>query len=68
MKILDSNEINCLSQEQMQKEIIEIKKSLFDFRLKKATRQTIKPHMLKAYRRQLARIMTIRHEKYTSNK
>lgn len=68
MKVLDSSEIRDLDQEKMQAEILAIKKILFDFRLKQATRQTIKPHALKAYKNQLARIITIQHEKYNINK
>lgn len=68
MKVLDSKEIRDLDQQEMQAEILAIKKILFDFRLKQATRQTIKPHSLRAYKRQLARIITIQHEKYSINK
>jgi len=68
MKVLDSSEIRGLDQQEMQKEILAIKKILFDFRLKQATRQTIKPHSLRAYKNQLARITTIQHEKYNINK
>lgn len=68
MKVLDSSEIRDLDQQEMQAEILAIKKILFDFRLKQATRQTIKPHSLRAYKNQLARITTIQHEKYSINK
>ena len=68
MKVLDSTEIRNLDQQEMQAEILAIKKILFDFRLKQATRQTIKPHSLRAYKNQLARIITIQHEKYNINK
>nr|YP_010988264.1 ribosomal protein L29 [Rhodochorton tenue]WOK79460.1 ribosomal protein L29 [Rhodochorton tenue] len=67
MKVLHSSEIRKLSEQKMQEEILEIKKRLFDFRLKQATRQTIKPHILKAYKNQLAKIMTIKYEKYNNN-
>ena len=67
MKVLDSSEIRDLNQQEMQEEILAIKKILFDFRLKQATRQTIKPHSLRAYKHQLARITTIQHEKYNIN-
>ena len=68
MKVLDSKEIRDLDQKEMEAEILAIKKILFDFRLKQATRQTIKPHSLRAYKHQLARIITIQHEKYSINK
>jgi len=76
MKVLESSEIRDLNQQEMQAEILAIKKILFDFRLKQATRQTIKPHSLRAYKHphslraykhQLARITTIQHEKYNIN-
>jgi large subunit ribosomal protein L29 len=68
MKMLDTNEIRSLSDESVQKEIIAIRRILFDFRLKQATKQVIKPNILKAYKNQLARIMTIKDERLLINK
>jgi large subunit ribosomal protein L29 len=66
--MLDTNEIRSLSDESVQKEIIAIRRILFDFRLKQATKQVIKPNILKAYKNQLARIMTIKDERLLINK
>jgi large subunit ribosomal protein L29 len=68
MKMLDTNEIRSLSDESVQKEVIAIRRILFDFRLKQATKQVIKPNILKAYKNQLARIMTIKDERLLINK
>ncbi len=64
MKKLEISEIRNLNELEMQTTILEIKRVLLEFRIKKATRQIIKPHCLKAYKNQLARIKTIYHEKY----
>nr|YP_009294388.1 ribosomal protein L29 [Palmaria palmata]AOM67828.1 ribosomal protein L29 [Palmaria palmata] len=64
MNILSNKAIRNLDIESMEREVLEIKRALFDFRLKQATRQSVKPHIIKAYKNQLARIMTIQKEKY----
>lgn len=63
MNKLTKQEIRTLDNENLKKEIINIKRILFDFRMKQATRQNIKPNAIKAYKKQLAQIMTIQHEK-----
>lgn len=50
---------NELSDEDLQSEILAIKKELFDFRLKLATRQTVKPHMFSHAKHRLAQLMTV---------
>jgi large subunit ribosomal protein L29 len=50
---------NELSDEDLQSEILAIKKELFDFRLKIATRQTVKPHMFGHAKHRLAQLMTV---------
>lgn len=64
MNKLTIKEIRELDHDNLKQEIINIKKILFDFRLKQATRQPIKPHIIKEYKKQLARVMTIEHEKF----
>ena len=64
MNKLTVEEIRALDHEKLKQEMINIKKILLDFRLKQATRQPIKPHIIKEYKKQLARVMTIRHEKF----
>lgn len=61
MKLLTPSEIKKLNNKQIEDEIFNIKKTLFDFRMKRATRQPIKPHLFKLYKRQLARILTIKN-------
>lgn len=64
MKQLSIQEMRTFDHENLKAEIINVKKTLLDFRLKKATRQPIKPHLIKAYKKQLARLMTIEQEKF----
>jgi large subunit ribosomal protein L29 len=59
MKLLTSSEIKKLNNKQIEDEIFNIKKALFDFRMKRATRQPIKPHLYRLYKHQLAKILTI---------
>nr|YP_010873220.1 ribosomal protein L29 [Nemalion vermiculare]WGV34470.1 ribosomal protein L29 [Nemalion vermiculare] len=63
MNELNSKDLRLLSNKELNSKILEIKKTLFDFRMKQGTRQSIRPHILKSYKNQLSRIMTIRHEK-----
>ncbi len=50
---------NELSDDDLQSEIIAVKKELFDFRLKMATRQPVKPHMFGHAKHRLAQLMTV---------
>ena len=53
----------------LSEEIVSAKKSLFDMRLKKATRQTFKPHVFKHTKRKIAQLLTIeRQRKENKNK
>ena len=63
MKLLTSNEIISLDHKQIQEEILNIKKILLDVRMKQATRQTVKSHLFKLYKRQLAKLLTMEHLK-----
>nr|YP_009313550.1 Ribosomal protein L29 [Galaxaura rugosa]SCW21804.1 Ribosomal protein L29 [Galaxaura rugosa] len=71
MKKLKIEDIRIMNSEDINNEILTIKKRLFDFRMQLATRQQIKPHIIKEYKKQLSQLMTIKHEKYhdkTNNK
>jgi large subunit ribosomal protein L29 len=48
-----------LSDEDLQEEIVAVKKELFDYRLKLATRQVVKPHMFKHAKHKLSQLMTV---------
>jgi large subunit ribosomal protein L29 len=48
-----------LSDEGLQEEIVAVKKELFDYRLKLATRQVVKPHMFKHAKHKLSQLMTV---------
>ncbi len=59
MALPDIQTANQLSDEDLESEILAIKKELFDFRLKIATRQTVKPHMFSHAKHRLAQLMTV---------
>nr|SCW23027.1 Ribosomal protein L29 [Nemalion sp. H.1444] len=63
MNQLRSKDLRLLSNEELDRKILEIKKILFDFRMKQGTKQSIQPHSLRNCKNQLSQIMTIRHEK-----
>lgn len=52
--------------ETISKEIVETKKNLFNLRLKKATRQSFKPHLFKHQKRKIAQLLTIESQKKQS--
>nr|YP_009314571.1 Ribosomal protein L29 [Liagoropsis maxima]SCW22825.1 Ribosomal protein L29 [Liagoropsis maxima] len=64
MEELKLEDIRKMDDATLETKILEIKKILFDFRMKQATKQSLKPHILKLYKTQLSQIMTIQHEKY----
>nr|YP_009312934.1 Ribosomal protein L29 [Helminthora furcellata]SCW21188.1 Ribosomal protein L29 [Helminthora furcellata]SCW24048.1 Ribosomal protein L29 [Helminthora furcellata] len=63
MDDLSLEKIRSMDYSSMDIKILEIKKILFDFRMKQATRQSFKPHLVKKYKKQLSQIMTIKTEK-----
>ena len=66
MDKLEADTIRTFDHIKIKEEIINVKKTLFDFRLKKATRQPVKPHLIKSCKKQLAILMTIEKEKFMS--
>ena len=63
MSLPQISEIKDLKNEELHKEILKIKKELFDLRFKKSTRQTFKPHEIKHAKHRLAQLLTIEHQK-----
>lgn len=57
------SELKDLDDVKLSQEIVDAKKSLFDMRLKKATRQTFKPHLFKHTKRKIAQLMTIERQR-----
>ena len=55
MAFLNFNELKSFANEDLTKEIVEVKKQLFDLRLKKATRQSFKSHLFKHKKRKTAK-------------
>ncbi|CCP38127.1 50S ribosomal protein L29 (plastid) [Chondrus crispus] len=53
------NNIQDLTNEKIEARIIEIKKDLLQLKIKKATRQSFKPHIFKHKRHELAQLLTI---------
>ncbi len=63
MAFLSLNELKKLDNEGLTKEIINTKKELFELRLKKATRQSFKPHLFKHKKRKVAQLLTLESQK-----
>lgn len=59
MRISKYNDIISLSNKEINEEIIKIKAEIFNFRFKKATRQSFKSHELKHKKRKLAQLKTL---------
>nr|YP_010196408.1 ribosomal protein L29 [Gracilaria cearensis]UAD83805.1 ribosomal protein L29 [Gracilaria cearensis] len=54
--------IKHLTRSEIQKKIIELKKEIFELKIKQATRQNIKPHLFKHKKHQLAQLLTIKQD------
>jgi large subunit ribosomal protein L29 len=63
MSFQSFSEFKDLDDVKLSEEIVDAKKSLFDMRLKKATRQTFKPHLFKHTKRKIAQLMTIERQR-----
>lgn len=66
MTFLNFGELKSLPTDSLTTEIVELKKQLFDLRLKKATRQSFKPHLFKHNKRKIAQLLTIESQRKQS--
>jgi large subunit ribosomal protein L29 len=57
------NEIRSMSADDLQSELLLLRKTQFNHRLKKASGSLDKPHLVKQVRRAIARVKTIMTEK-----
>jgi large subunit ribosomal protein L29 len=63
MAFLPLNDLKSFDNETLTKEIVAAKKQLFELRLKKATRQSFKPHLFKHNKRKIAQLLTLESQK-----
>lgn len=59
MEILNIQQIKQLKHLELDKKILEVRKELFNLRFKQATKQSIKTHLFRSYKRMLAQLLTI---------
>nr|YP_009019607.1 50S ribosomal protein L29 [Gracilaria salicornia]AHH24575.1 50S ribosomal protein L29 [Gracilaria salicornia]UAD87653.1 ribosomal protein L29 [Gracilaria salicornia] len=59
MSLPKFNNIKDLKQNEIQEKIIELKKEIFELKLKQATKQNIKTHLFKHKKHQIAQLLTI---------
>lgn len=62
MKAITITEIRRLEYSELSSKIIEMQKYLFELKLKHETKQTIKTHLFKRYKRILAQLLTEQHK------
>nr|YP_010204106.1 ribosomal protein L29 [Ahnfeltia fastigiata]UAT97687.1 ribosomal protein L29 [Ahnfeltia fastigiata] len=60
-------EIQNLGYKEIQEKIIELKKEIFNLKLKQATRQSIKPHIFKHKKHMLCQLLTVEHNMNLKN-
>lgn len=63
MSLSEKNNIKLLSTEEIESEIIKLKKDLIFLRFEKVTKYKIKPHFFKNYRRKLNQLITLKNQK-----
>ena len=63
MAFLPLSDLQIFDNETLIKEIVTAKKQLFELRLKKATRQSFKPHLFKHNKRKVAQLLTLESQK-----
>ena len=59
MAFLPLSKLKSFDKETLTTEIVSAKKQLFELRLKKATRQSFKPHLFKHNKRKIAQLLTL---------
>jgi large subunit ribosomal protein L29 len=57
------SELEKLTNDAITSEIVSLKKQIFELRLKKATRQSFKPHAFKHLKRKIAQLQTIQSKR-----
>ena len=57
------NKIRVINNPEITSRIIKKQRDLFELKFKKTTRQTVKNHLFKKYKRTLAQMLTIQHSK-----
>ncbi len=60
---MKASEIRELSAEELEKKLAELKKELFNLRFQNAINQLDNPHRIDDVKKDIARVMTILHEK-----
>lgn len=63
---MKTSEIRNMSTEDINKKIAELKRELFDMRLKQATASLEKPHRIRVARKDIARMKTVLTERMTA--
>ena len=59
---MKTSEIGKMNKEEINSKIVELKKELFDLRMKQATGNLDKPHRINALRKDVARLKTVLNE------
>ena len=60
---MKASEIRAMTNEELNEKLAELKKELFNLRFQHAINQLENPHRIEAVKRDIARVMTILHEK-----
>ena len=60
---MKAQEIRAMTTEELNAKLAELKKELFNLRFQHAINQLENPHRIEAVKRDIARVMTILHEK-----
>lgn len=57
------SDLRELTSEEVDEQIQQLKRDLFDLRFQTATRQTVQPHEAKQIRHKIAQLMTLKNER-----
>lgn len=60
---MKAKELKALSEQELNTKLVELKKDLFNLRFQLAINQLDNPHRIEEVKRDIARIMTVLHEK-----
>ena len=64
MALSKISELRELAEQDLDEEILAVKRQLFELRMQKATKQLDKPHLFRHARHRLAQLMTVERERH----
>jgi large subunit ribosomal protein L29 len=67
MSLSKIKEVLAIETDQLDKEILDVKKQLFELRLRQSTRQSFKPHSFRHLKHRLGQLLMVQKQRLSTN-